>query len=196
MLRPGLSAIQLEHLHSVDFSAINMKAKSGPDCVPALVSAGSGVDIQEVLRLIIHYFQDVGMTADEKVRTVLPDEVPGFGIIVPRRSADMGHQHPEPFAVPETEHRTPVQQAPVVAIADDALQRFERRNLRLQVQSAPEVPGVPDLVDILQECLEFGAERPVRIRYESDVQEKPFTFSESAFGGASGQKGYFVPPWG
>ena len=158
----------------MDFSAINVKAEGRPESVPALVSTGSRVDIQDFFGLIIHNFQDVGMSADEHIGPILPDERPRLGIIMAGRSADMGHQHLDPLAFPAAEQRAPVQQPPVVAIADDALQRFERRDLRLQVQPAPEVPGVPDLVDILQELLEFGREHPVRIRYEVEFCPKSF----------------------
>ena len=151
------------------FSAINVKAEGRPESVPTLVSTGPSVHVQEIIGLIIHNLQDVGMPADEDIGPMLPDKRPRLGIIVAGRSADVGHQHLDPFAFPAAEQRAPVQQPPVVAIADDALQRLERRDLRLQVQPAPEVPGVPDFVDILQELLEFGREHPVRIRYEADV---------------------------
>jgi hypothetical protein len=80
----------------------------------------------------------------------------------------MGHQHFQTLALPAAEQRAPVQQPPVIAIADDALERFEGGDLRLRVQSAPEVPGMPDLVDIPEELLELRRKHTVRIRYESD----------------------------
>ena len=49
----------------MDFPAINMKAESGPKGVPTLFPAGPGIDIEQVFGLIIHHFQNVGMTADE-----------------------------------------------------------------------------------------------------------------------------------
>ena len=139
----------------MDFSAINMKAEGRPESVPALVTTGPRVDIQDFFGLIIHNLQDVGMPADEDIGPMLPDERPGLGIIVAGRPSDVGHQHFQTLALPAAIQRAPVQQPPVVAVADDALQRLERRDLRLRVQSAPEVPGMPDLVDILEELLEL-----------------------------------------
>ena len=152
----------------MDFPAINVKAESRPESVPALVTTGPGVDIQDFFGLIIHNLQDVGMPADKDVGPMLPDKRPRLGIIVAGRPADMGHQHFQALALPAAVQRTPVQQPPVVAIADDALQRLEGGDLRLRVQSAPEVPGMPDLVDIPEELLELRRKHAVRIRYESD----------------------------
>ena len=70
----------------MDFPAINMKAESGPKGVPTLFSTGPGIDIEQVFRLIIHHFQNVGMTADEHVGPILTDQFPRLGIIMPRRS--------------------------------------------------------------------------------------------------------------
>ena len=66
----------------MDFPAINMKAESRPESMPALVSAGSGIDIQDFFGLIIHNFQDVGMPADKDIGPMLPDERPRLRIIV------------------------------------------------------------------------------------------------------------------
>ena len=72
------------------------------------------------------------------------------------------------LALEITEHRAPVQQATVVAIADNAHQGLECGDLRLRVQPAPEIPGVPDHIDILQKLLELRRERAVTVRNKSD----------------------------
>ena len=103
----------------MDFSAINMKAESRPENVPALVTTGPGVDIQDFFGLIIHNLQDVGMPADKDVGPMLPDERPRLGIIVAGRPADVGHQHFQALALPAAVQRTMVQKPPVIAVADD-----------------------------------------------------------------------------
>ena len=149
-----------------------MKAEGCPESMPALVSTGTGVDIQDFFKLIIHNFQDVRMPANKDVGLILTDQVPGLGIIMPGRTADMRHQHLEALALPETEQRATIQQAPVVTIADDPLQRLERGDFHFRVQASPEVPGMPDLVDILEKLPELRPEYAVRIRYETDIHGK------------------------
>ena len=87
----------------MDFSAINVKAESGPESVPALVPASSGIDIQDVFGLIIHNLQDMGMPTDKDIGPIPPDERPGLGIIVAGRPADVGHQHLQALTFPATE---------------------------------------------------------------------------------------------
>ena len=147
----------------MDFSAINVKAEGRPESVPTLVSTGPRVHVQEIIGLIIHNLQDVGMPADEEVGPMLPDERPGLGIIVAGRPSDVGHQHFQALAFPAAVQRAPVQQPPVVAIADDSHQGLERGDLRLRVQPAPEIPGVPDHIDILQKLPELRRERAVTV---------------------------------
>ena len=81
----------------------------------------------------------------------------------------MHHQDFQAFTLPEAVHRALVQQPPVVAVAHDALHRLERRHLFRRLQSPAEIPGMPNLIDILQELLELGAEHAVTVRYEADV---------------------------
>ena len=83
LFRYTQTAFQLKYFHTVNLPAINVKAKGRPDSMPTLVSAGSGVDIQKVFRRVIHYFQDMGVPADEDIRAVLPDQVLRLRIIVP-----------------------------------------------------------------------------------------------------------------
>ena len=53
-----------------------------------------------------------------------------------------------------------------VAIAVDSDQRFEGSYLLCCLQSPAEIPGMPDLVDWLQKCLDVRGENPVSVRYK------------------------------
>ena len=159
----SLTAIQFKHLHVMNLPAINMKAQSGTYGVPTLVSTGPGIDIQHVFLAIIHYLEDVGMTAHKDVGPVLPDQIRRLGIIMPRRAADVRHQDPESLALPEPVGRVIVNEPPVVAIAKHANERLERRKLRRCLESPAEIAGMPDHVDILEELPEFRRKHPVTV---------------------------------
>ena len=74
------SAFYLEDFHIVHFSTINVKAKGGPNDMPALVPSGPRIDIQKVSILVIHYLQNMGVTAHEHVGTKPADQFPRLRI--------------------------------------------------------------------------------------------------------------------
>ena len=140
--------------------------------MPALDSAGSWIDIEEVVFLVHPYPEDVGVTAYKNIGTILHDQIAGFRIIIARGTTDMGHENLLPFAVPEAELGMVIAQALVVAIAIDAHQGLESGDFRRRLEPAAKIARMPDLVDRREEVAEFLGKDTVGVGYETDIHQR------------------------
>jgi hypothetical protein len=118
---------------------------------------------------IPHDLEDMRMTADEYVGTILIYQLTGLGIIPSRIPAHMGHKDLHAFALEETVERMFEAKGVIVAVAGDSDQRLELRDFGGHVHAAAEISGMPYLIDRLKECLETVVEDTMGVGYESDI---------------------------
>lgn len=113
--------------------------------------------------MIRHDAQNMGMAADEDIRTVTVYHRPHIQRIMSGIAADMGHQHLQSFAVEKLDKRAFETYLMRITVAIDAYQRLEGRKLMDEFDSAAEITGMPYLVHRLEKFTELAAEHSVGI---------------------------------
>lgn len=157
------SPVQFEYLHAVDTALLDLEPEGGADYMEALDSGCSGIDRHHVPFVITHDFEDMGMPADEYIRTMEVNELSGACIVPARIAADMGHQHLQPLAFENAVERVDEAETVVVAVACHTFQRLEPSDLFCQLKASSEITGMPDLIDRLEEFTEWRIENAVSI---------------------------------
>ena len=148
-------------------SIVDAESQCGPLDMPALIAAGSGIDVEKIVALVILYKQYVGMPADEDVGPVLFDESQCLQVIAAWPASDMLQKDFPPFAFEESVLRIDPADILAVTVAVYGHHRFEGSYRVRELKPASEVPGVPELVDRREKLLDFRAENPVRIRNDT-----------------------------
>lgn len=149
------------------FSIVDAESQCGPLDMPALIAAGSGIDVEKIVALVILYKQYVGMPADEDVGPVPVDEGQCLQVIAAGTASDMFQKDFPPFAFEEPELGVDPADILAVTVAVYGHHRFEGSYRVRELKPATEVPGMPELVDRREKLLDFGAENPVCIRNDS-----------------------------
>ena len=110
---------------------------------------------------------------------------------MPRISADVHHQYGHPTALKELMVRIFHPDILPVAVAVYTDQRLEGRYLLCSLQSPSEIPGMPYLVDRLEELPERVAEDSVRIGQKTYIHDLHPFFSTivEIHGRNSGKRG-------
>lgn len=157
------SPVQLEYLHTVDTAGLYLESEGRTDDMKALDSGSTGVKRQHVPLVVTHHFQDMGVSADEYIRMMEVDELPGAHVISSGIASDMCHQHLESLTFEHPVERMNEPEIMVVTVAGHAFERFEGGNLFSQLKSSPEISCVPYLVNRLQEFAEWSVKNAVSI---------------------------------
>lgn len=84
---------QSYHLEVPHLAAIDGQADESAVLMPPLQTCRTRVYVQQTIRLIIHYLQDMGMSGYEKLRRFFSDLLENSTIITPRITADVLHKH-------------------------------------------------------------------------------------------------------
>ena len=136
-----------EKFHIVYFSIVDAESQCGPLDMPALIAAGSGIDVEKIAALVILHEQYVGMPADEDVGPVPVDEGQCLQVIVAGPASDMLQKDFPPFALEASVLRIDPADILAVTVAVHGHQRLEGSYRVSELKPASEVPGVPKLVD-------------------------------------------------
>ena len=156
----------------MDFTLFYLESESCADYMESLDSCCTRIKHKHSSASgIPHDLEDMRMTADEYVGTILIYQLTGLGIIPSRIPAHMGHKDLHAFALEETVERMFEPKGVVVAVAGDSDQRLELRDFGGHVHAAAEISGVPYLVDRLKESLETVVEDTMGVGYESYVHD-------------------------
>ena len=134
----------------------------------SLDSGSSRIDHHHVPFRVADNLEDMGMAADEYVRTVFFDELHRPLVITSGIASDMGHQDLHPLAFEKAVERVGEAEIMIVAIAGDAEKRLEPGDFFSELQPPSEIPRMPYLVDRGKEFTELSVEYTVGIRYETD----------------------------
>ena len=129
-----------------------MEPQGGADKMETVYPCCAWIDDHHVALMVVHHPEDVGMPAYEDVRMVPVYESPCPRVITARIATDMNHQHFHTAAVKKQMVRIVETDILAVAVAINAFQRLEGRNLLRSLQPA-EVSGMPYLIHRLQEIL-------------------------------------------
>ena len=165
-----VSSLQFKNLDAMDTAVINMEAQCCPDYVKALNTGRSGIHYQHAATPVVSYnLEDMRMAAYKQVRSISVYKVPGTGIVLSRITSDMNHKDLYSFTFKETMHRMVVTETMIITVPRNADQWLECSNLSGQFQSPAEITGMPYLVHLRKEVLEFLGEHSVCVRYQSDV---------------------------
>ena len=157
------SPVQLEYLHAVDTAGLYLESEGRTDDMEALDSGSTGVKRQHVPLVVTHHFQDMGVSADEYVRMMEVDELPGAHVISSGIASDMCHQHLESLTFEHPVERVDEPEIMVVTVAGHAFERLEGGNIFSQLESTAEISRMPYLVDRLQEFTEWSIKNAVGI---------------------------------
>jgi hypothetical protein len=111
----------------------------------------------------------MGMSAHKEVRTKFVNKLASLCVVPSRVSSDMSHQYLETLALKEPMNGISIAKVIVVAISGDSHQRLECSNFFRCLETASEIPRMPDFVHRSEELPELLAEDPVGIRYETYV---------------------------
>ena len=156
----------------MDFSLFYLESESCADYMETLDSGSTRIKHKHSSASgVPHDFQDMRMTADEYVGTILIYQLTGLGVISSRIPAHMGHKDLHAFALEETVERMFEAKGVVVAVAGDSDQRLELRDFGGHVHAAAEISGMPYLIDRLKEYLETVVEDTMGVGYESYVHD-------------------------
>ena len=147
----------------MDFAIINAESQCGTLYMPALDSAGAGIDMEEIEALVILHQQDVGMSANEYVRLVLVNEGQRLQVIAAWAPSYVLEQDFLPLTFKEFEFGIYLADVLPVTVSVDSHHWLEGGYRVRELSSPSEVPGVPELVHRGKELLDFGAEDPVSI---------------------------------
>ena len=129
----------------------------------SLDSGSSRIDHHHVPFRVADNLEDMGVAADEYVRTVFFDEFHRPPVVTSRITSDMGHQDLHSAAFEEAVERMGEAEIMVVAIACDAEKRFEPGDFFSKFQPTSEIPGMPYLIDRGKEFTELSVEHSVGI---------------------------------
>ena len=140
-----------------------METQCRPYNMKALDAGCSGIHYQHVSFRIPHDFQDMGMSADEEIRTIFVYKPAGARIITAGIASDMGHEHFHSLTFKEPVKRMNEPEVMVVTIAGNTLQWLEGGNLSRQIHPPAEITGMPDLIDRLQKFTEWSIKNAVGI---------------------------------
>lgn len=154
---------EVEHFHIVDLSVIDMETQSGAHDMPPLVATGTRVDIEEVVALVAHHFQNMGMAAHENVRADSLNQFSGSQVVVAGAASNVGHQDSQPFALEFNVLRAFAADVLAVAVAADPPEGLEGGNAAAEFLSAAKVPGVPEFVHRGKEIPYLPGEHSVRV---------------------------------
>jgi hypothetical protein len=109
------------------------------------VAAGAWIHVNEAERLVAHYFQDVGMTADEQTRTKPPDLLSCTPVVIARITPDVRHVNTDALAIPKEILRNFSTEFCAVDIPVNAPGRPEGLE-PIQNLDLPEVTRMPNLI--------------------------------------------------
>ena len=109
------------------------------------------------------------MPADEDVRTEALNKRPRADVIMPRISADMGHQNLHSAALEKLMPGIIRADILPVAIPVHAHKWLEISYLLRKLDSAAEIPGVPEAVHGFEKFTELIGKHPVGIRNQSNI---------------------------
>lgn len=138
----------------------------------SLYSGSSRIDHHHVPFRVADNLEDMGMAADEYVRTVFFDELHRPLVITSGIASDMGHQDLHPLAFEKSVERVDKAEIMVVTIACDAEKRLEPGDFFSELQPPSEIPGMPYLIDRRQKFTELSVEYTMGIRYETYIHYK------------------------
>src|SRR3982074_3355006 len=113
--------------------------------MPAVVSAGAGLHVEQLQRRVAHDFQNVGVAADEEIG---PESLEfGFsgGVVITWIAADVGHKNAQNVAIPGKILRDIGTDLSAVHVAVNCSGRPEAAELFEDFRSA-EVARVPDFI--------------------------------------------------
>lgn len=138
--------------------------------MPALDTCRSGVDDHHVILAVTHDFQYMRMAADEYMWVKPVNESSSPKVVMPRVSADVGHEDRHTAAFEEFVVRVVQTDILSVTIAVNSDKRFESSNGSRCGHASSEVSCMPNLVYRFEKFLELVAEYSVGVRYESNVR--------------------------
>ncbi len=156
-------SFELEHLHIMNLTIINMKAEGGTDDMETLDSRSAGIDCEHVVMRVAHYLEDVRMAADEDVGTVIVDEFACAQVVAAGVTPDMGDEDSHAFTGKKPVQRLGIAQVIIVAVARYTHQGLESGDLLRKLKPASEIPRMPDLIDRLQKLPDPLVEHAMRI---------------------------------
>lgn len=160
----SFSSIHFKNFHIFQTAIFNMKSQRCPYNMKALYPSRSRIYYKHIPARITHNLQYMRVPAYEYVRTILIYEFTSPRIIFPRISTYMRHQHLHTLTLKETMKGMGITEIIVVTIAGNTDQRLERGYPGCQVKAAPEVSGVPDLIDRSQKITEWFIKHTVSVR--------------------------------
>lgn len=111
------------------------------------------------------------MAANENVGAVRVDHCQNAVVIMSWPASDMGHENLFVLAVKQLDLRTFEADFLGIAITVDTHKRLERGYGMDEVNSSPEVAGVPDFIDRVEEFFKFIAEHSVSVGYDAYEHE-------------------------
>lgn len=150
-------------------AVFNPESQGGAHHVPSLDSACSGIDAQHVALPVRHHLEDMGVPADEDVRSELVDQRLCSGGPTPRVAAYVHHQDLHPFDLKELIFGIFKAYVLAVAVAVDALQRLEFPDAVGEFEPSAEVAGMPYLIHSSEEVPESLGKYPMSIGYQAYV---------------------------
>jgi hypothetical protein len=136
---------QLDCFDGGYLAAFDLETQKRPDVVPAIVAARARIHVNEAERLVAHYFQNVGVTADEQTRPLAIDYLPRTAAVIAGIPSDVGHVNCDALAIPNEILGNFKTKFRAVHIPVNAPDWFEGPEL-VENLDRPEVARVPDLV--------------------------------------------------
>ncbi len=142
--------------------------------MPALYPSRTGIYIQKIVCRVILDHEYVGMSADEYIWSVALYKCPRL-VVIPARPASYVYEQ-NLLAFPLEASVFWVIDADVlsVTVAIYPYKWLKCGNTVYEIDTSPEVSGMPDLIDRGEEVLEFLAEDPVSIGYYSYVHSEAY----------------------
>jgi len=136
---------ELHHFWRQYFSIGKREAQKGSHPMEPLDSCGTGIEVQSTPRRVRLDEQQVGMSANEEVRTLVHEALPNAGSVAPGAASDVGHPDGAAVALEMLMFR---KVAPDELVIDVAVNSDERGDGG-QCVGHPEVPNVAGMPDFI-----------------------------------------------
>ena len=154
-----------------DFEAggcgVEVKTDESGDAVEARATGGTGVDVEEVVVVVVHDFEDVAVAADKDVGTRQSEGALQGWRIVAGPAADVHHEYAEAFDFEEELLFEFIMKGEAVAVAPDGTDGFPGAEL---VEDAwADVAGVPEFVAVAEEGVDLRGDVAVGVAKDSDA---------------------------
>lgn len=132
----------------------------------AMNTTGSWIDVEQVVLFVRHYFQNMGMAADEKIGWVDSHDFPDPFVVPARIPANMSDPHIHSFTIePEVQWKCS-SQFTMVYIAIHRPQWLECFQLLYNFH-IPDIPCMPNLVHLFEILKDLGVQRTMGIGQQS-----------------------------